>query len=77
MFTIFISSCSYNKNVNMNENNSNTDTMNCIQVVREDIVLENGDTHEVYFFETDTSVVTDHCDDCIYCTMQNPEGNPD
>lgn len=60
IFIIMLSGC-YNKN---------TDTK-YIQVERNDLILETGEVHEAYYFKTDTTIVTDHCDDCKYCIKRN------
>lgn len=46
-------------------------------VLRTEILLEGEELHEVFIIKTDSAEITNHCDDCRYCMMQNPEGNPD
>lgn len=57
--------------------NSHTNTKYNAQVVRTEILLEGEELHEVYIIDMDSAQITNHCDDCRYCIMQNPEGNPD
>lgn len=50
---------------------------NTTSTKRTELLLEGEELHEVWVINCDTAQITDHCDDCKYCMMQNPEGNPE